>query len=237
MSDRCQVCGGQEAMPLVHQEPHLWVRCPDCKFAWVSPPPGDGASEGGVAHLEAQVAKRESRMRRARRRVRRLAHRMPGPRLLDVGAGIGCIVAAAAERGLEVTGIESDPLLLGEARRQVSGGRFLSADLESLGSEEIRFDGICCSEAIERHADSGRFLRQLARLLVPNGILFLTTPALREFARGSEPSRWRHFGAPERKVCFSPANIRTQLLKHGFGQVRVLFNYGRGIKLFAMRSP
>ena len=72
--------------------------------------------------------------------------------------------------------------------------------------------------------------------MTPGGALFLTTPALREFARGSEPSRWRHFGAPGRKVCFSPANIRTQLLKHGFGQVRVLFNYGRGIKLFATRS-
>ena len=236
MSYRCQICGGQEAMPLVHQEPHLWVRCPDCKFAWVSPPPGDGASEGGTAHLDMQVAKRRALMHRARRRVRKLAQRMPGPRLLDVGSGIGCIVAAAAERGLEATGIESDPLLLEEARRQVAGGRFLSADLETLAADEMRFDGIYCSETIERHADSNRFLRQLARLMTPGGALFLTTPALREFARGSEPSRWRHFGAPERKVCFSPANIRTQLLKNGFGQVRVLFNYGRGIKLFATRS-
>jgi len=236
MSESCQVCGGQEAMPLVHQEPHLWVRCPDCKFSWVSPAPSRAQASGGQMSLEGYLAKLASRNRRASLRVRKMARRMNGPRLLDIGSNIGCLVAAAIDRGLDATGLESNPALIEEARRRFPEGRFVAGDLETLDLPEASFQGICCTEMIQNHPDSNRFLGHIARLTAPGGVLYLTTPALREFARGGDAARWPRFGAPDRKLLFSPANIRSQLLKHGFGQVRVLFNYGRGIKLFATRS-
>ncbi len=242
MSDICQVCGGHEAMPMVHQEPHLWVRCPDCNFAWISPMP-DPAEQSAEerdaiarACIAADVAKIDSKMRRSRRRVRRLARRMPGKRLLDIGSSIGFMVAAAMERGLDATGIDSNPLLVEEARRRYPQGRFILGTFEEADLPAAAFDGVCCSEVIGHIPDSNRFLSALARVMKPDAVLFLTTPALREYTRGTEPGRWRRFGGPEHKLYFSPANIRTQLHKHGFSQVRVLFNYGRGIKLFAMRA-
>ena len=242
MSDRCQVCGGQEAMPMVHQEPHLWVRCPDCNFAWLSPMPDSHAQPAGerdgtaASCIARHVDKIDSRMRRSRRTVRRLARRMPGNRLLDIGSNIGCLVAAALERGLEATGVECSPVLVAEAQKRYPRGRFIAGALEEVDLPAASFDGVHCSEVIEQVADSNRFLAAVARVMVPGAILYLTTPALREVTRGNDPARWRHFGAPDHKLYFSPANIRTQLHKHGFAEVRVLFNFGRGIKLFATRA-
>lgn len=240
MSESCQVCGGYEAMPMVRQEPHLWVRCPDCNFAWLSPMP-EGRSDqerasAGCAYIANNVGRVDGRMRRSRHRVRRLARRMPGNRLLDIGSNIGCQVAAAMERGLEATGLEPNPKLVAEAQRRFPQGRFIQAPIEETDLPDAAFDGVYCSEVIGRVADSNRFLSALARVMTPGAILYLTTPALREFTRGSDPARWRHLGAPGHKLFFSPANIRTQLHKHGFGEVRVLFNFGRGIKLFATYS-
>lgn len=243
MSELCQICGSHEAMPLVHQEPHLWVRCPDCGFAWISPMP-DHEEAGqmqddatGRSYVEGYLAKFDSKMRNARHRARLLARRMPGPRLLDVGSNIGCMVAAAAERGLDATGVEINPVLVEEARRRFPDQRFLCGAFEDLDLPDAGFDGVYCSEVIEHVVDTNLFLAGIARVMRPGGTLFLTTPALREYARGGDPKRWRHFGAPDHKLYYSAANIRSQLVRHGFDSVRVLFNFGRGIKLFATRTP
>lgn len=242
MSERCQVCGGHEAMPIVHQEPHVWVRCPDCSFAWISPAPDPAGQSPGErdatarAYIAAYAEKTRSKMRRSRNRLRRLARRMPGKRLLDIGSNIGFMVQAAMERGLDVTGVEYNPLLVEEARRRFPQGRFITGAFEEVDLPAASFDGVYCSEVIEHVPDSNRFLSALARVMKPDAVLYLTTPALREYTRGTDPARWPRFGGPDHKLYFSPANIRTQLHKHGFDEVRVLFNYGRGIKLFATRA-
>lgn len=242
MTEVCQVCGGHEAMPLVFQQPHRWVRCADCDFAWVSPMPShDEAAdiqdaEKGRAYIAGYRIKFDSKMRNARHRARKLARRMPGPRLLDVGSNVGCMVAAASERGLEATGVEINPVLVEEARRLFPERKFLCGAFEDLDLPDASFDGVYCSEVIEHVTDTNRFLAGIARLMRPGAVMLMTTPALREYTRGRDPELWRHFGAPDHKLYYSPANIRRQLLAHGFSRAQVAFNFRRGIKLFATRA-
>ena len=241
MSEPCQVCGDTGAAPLVEQPPHCWVSCPSCQFAWLSPMPSMEEAEAvqdaetGQSYIDGYLKKLDSKMRRSRKRMRALKRRMPGNRLLDIGSNIGCLVAAGAEQGLDATGVEINPVLAQEAQRRYPAGRFIVGAFETVTLPHAAFDGVYCSEVIEHVVDTNAFLEGVARVMVPGGAFYLTTPALREYAKGGDPGSWRDFGAPDHKLYFSPGNIRQMLGKHGFGDVRSSFSLGRGLKLFARR--
>ncbi len=237
----CPVCAAGDARPLVQQGGHRWLRCSDCGFAWLWPLPTmdeaadiqDAASHG---YIEDYARKFASKMRRSRRRARRLARHMTGRRLLDVGSNIGCFVAAAAELGLDATGIEIAPALVAEARRRFPACRFVLGALEESSLPPASFDGVYCSEVIEHVVDVNRFLAAIAAAMAPGAVLYLTTPALREYMRGADPAAWPDFGAPDHKLYFSPGNMRHMLVRHGFENVRLLFNFRRGLKVLARRG-
>jgi 2-polyprenyl-3-methyl-5-hydroxy-6-metoxy-1,4-benzoquinol methylase len=239
MSEPCQVCGNTQAGMLVEQGPHRWVSCPACRFAWLSPMPTMDEAEAvqdaetGQAYIDGYLKKLESKMRRSRKRVAKLKRHMPGKRLLDIGSNIGCLVAAGAEQGLDATGVEINPVLAREAQRRYPAGTFLTGAFEEVTLPHDGFDGVYCSEVIEHVVDTNRFLHGVASVMAPGGAFYLTTPALREYTKGSDPARWRDFGAPDHKLYFSPDNIQTMLEKHGFKSVRIAFNFGRGLKLLA----
>ncbi|MBT5432415.1 MAG: class I SAM-dependent methyltransferase [Alphaproteobacteria bacterium] len=241
MTDPCQVCGDTSATTLVEQPPHNWVQCRVCAFAWLSPMPSmyEAAdlqdADVGQSYIDGYLKKLDSKMRRSRGRAKVLKRHMPGRRLLDIGSNIGCLVAAGAELGLDSTGVEINPVLAAEAQRRYPAGRFLTGAFEEVDLEPGSFDGVYCSEVIEHVVDTNRFLEALTGVMAPGAALYLTTPALREYTKGNQTS-WRDFGAPDHKLYFSPDNMRRILDKHGFGKVRLRFNFGRGLKLIAHRA-
>ncbi len=242
MSEPCQVCCNTHASTLVEQPPHRWVSCPACGFAWLSPMPTIDEAEAvqdaetGQAYIDGYLKKLDSKMRRSRKRARALKRRMHGKRLLDIGSNIGCLVAAGAEEELDATGVEINPVLAREAQRRYPEGRFLTGAFEEVDLPHGEFDGVYCSEVIEHVVDANRFLESVAAVMVPGGAFYLTTPALREYTKGNDSNRWRDFGAPDHKLYFSPDNIRQMLQKHGFDPARIVFNFGRGLKLLARKA-
>ncbi|MFC0101056.1 class I SAM-dependent methyltransferase [Micromonospora marina] len=60
----------------------------------------------------------------------------PGARVLDAGCGTGRVAAALAARGHDVVGVDADPTLVGAARADHPGPRFLVADLAELDLAE-----------------------------------------------------------------------------------------------------
>src|SRR5262245_4118976 len=104
----CTGCGGRDWAPLIEQSGHRWWRCRACDLARLIPMRTEPAaraeigSDGiGRSYIDGYRAKLAKKMRRSARRVRRLARRMPGKRLLDVGSNIGCLVEAGRRLGLE----------------------------------------------------------------------------------------------------------------------------------------
>lgn len=93
-----------------------------------------------------------------------------GRRILDAGAGDGSLVRCLRARfpRAEVIGIDLAP-----KHADVDEG-----DLTSLSCADGQFDTVFCSEVIEHvsPADTARILEELARVLVPGGVLVLTTP-------------------------------------------------------------
>ena len=102
-----------------------------------------------------------------------------GQRVLDVGCGAGLAAEALAERGHTVLGIDAAPDAIAAARRHAEGRgltlEYREATAEVLVAEGARFPVITALEVIEHVPDPAAFLRLLAVLLEPAGLLFVST--------------------------------------------------------------
>lgn len=100
-----------------------------------------------------------------------------GCRVLDAGCGVGWGSALLVEaEASEVVGVDLDPKTVEDARRRVPAATFLVGDLMDLPFDDDSFDVVVCFEAIEHTGDTDRTLDQLARVLRPNGLLFVSSP-------------------------------------------------------------
>ena len=107
--------------------------------------------------------------------------------VLDVPCGSGALSAGLIQMGFNVCAADVDPSL-----QAVLKDHFRSVDLneESLPWPDGTFDVVCSIEGIEHLEDPHHFLRDIHRVLRPEGRLILTTPNV-----VSLRSRVRFFGS------------------------------------------
>ncbi|GAA2307909.1 class I SAM-dependent methyltransferase [Nonomuraea roseoviolacea subsp. roseoviolacea] len=118
-----------------------------------------------------------------------LAGDVSGAGILDVGCGAGHYAAELAARGARVVGIEGSDTLLRHARARVNGhADLLLHDLEEpFGfADDASFDGVLCALAYEHIRNRTQLLREVRRVLRPDGWLLVST---------THPTAdWLHFG-------------------------------------------
>lgn len=239
MASPCAVCSGGDFAFLTREVEHVWEECRGCGFvrlaAAVTPAEAAAGADDaamGHAYISGYRAKFAAKMARSRRRAARLRRLARGDDFLDVGSNFGFMVEAAARQGFRAIGVEVNRTLVGAARAQFPDRSFVAGSLEEQQFGARRFDVVYCSEVIEHTADPRLFLTQLAAVMRPGGLLYLTTPHIREYRK----RRFAKMGAPDHKLYFNDANLRRLLQQCGFATVRPQFTFFRGIKLCAWRA-
>ena len=118
--------------------------------------------------------------RRARRIIEEL-NPQNGDRILDAGCGDGYYLHLLSNLGLKLnlTGADFDPNALASAKRNLEGKKIklFQADLmDKLPFKSDSFDKIVMSEVAEHLPNDVKGLKEVYRVLRPNGILCLTVP-------------------------------------------------------------
>ena len=111
-----------------------------------------------------------------------LLHLPPGePRVLDLGCGPGTdLLAIVDRRPIRGYGVDLalNSLLLATQRGRSSTKKisWMQSPVECLPFSDQKFECALLSEVLEHILDPDLALREIRRILKPNGLLFLTTP-------------------------------------------------------------
>jgi SAM-dependent methyltransferase len=232
LDDRlCPACGGRmlQWRTVPSSEPALGAvrftlaRCPACGTAVTlgeSPPAlhDTGAYRPGTPRLH-RLASPLLRAFDARRLALLRDHLAPGARLLDVGAGRGRFVAAAAAAGYRAAGIEP-------SERGVSAARALGVDVQQAGIESAAIpaaslDAVTLWHVLEHLEDPGAALHRIAGWLRPGGALLVGVPNLDSLQARIGGQRWYHLDVPRHRTHFTPAGLSALLSAHGFQVHRI----------------
>lgn len=140
-------------------------------------------------------------------------------RILDVGCGSGHFLKVAIEMGWSAYGTE----IASGALDQLAtlGINAFCGRLEAANYTDGFFDVVYCSEVIEHLIDPGSLVREIARIVRPGGLLYLTTPNFNSVSRRLLASKWRVFS--KEHICyFTPGCLAGALHEVGFRNVGII---------------
>jgi SAM-dependent methyltransferase len=155
--------------------------------------------------------------------------------VLDVGSGNGAVALAVTATGRYVScGID---MLLSETARRLqhdTSAHSVAASGEALPFAAATFDAILCLETIEHIPPPAlpHFAGELMRVLRPEGVILITTPARLRFLFRPDP----HFGI--RGLLIVPAAMQRRIAsRRGYGQPhhyvgRIFSSSGQIARLF-----
>lgn len=193
-----------------------YVLCRRCGFVMYTPRPSDGdiaakyafLVERGeaVGHAHSDAATDDARAAAVHRQMAPLLP--PGSaRVLDLGGGDGRMLRPFLEAGHQGCVVDYNP-------RPIAGVERLGATLDEVPESE-RFDAAISLHVLEHLADPLRVVRQIARRLRPEGVLFVEVPL----------EVWRlrpdHLEPVTHVNYFTRDSLNVLLRRGGFGAVQV----------------
>lgn len=101
---------------------------------------------------------------------------LPGKKICDLGCGIGGTSRALAHAGATVIPVDAARERLVRAKSEHRLERSVNGEATALSFRDASFDAVLLQDVIEHSAAGSRLLSEAARVLKPDGILFLTTP-------------------------------------------------------------
>ncbi len=161
----------------------------------------------------------------------------PGAQVLDIGCGPGhSLELMAREFGLRPSGIDPSPAMLAKAGQQAPMAELHRGTASALSWADEAFDGVLCECVLSLTEDMHTSLREIHRVLKPQGRLLLTDiyckqlslqtrlPGLKSCISRALPLETITDGLIRAGFSLLLLQDRSELLKQLAGQI--IFSYG-----------
>lgn len=138
--------------------------------------------------------------------------------LLDVGCAIGTELVVAAERGWQPLGIE-----LSQTARELAvkqGLDVMAEPLERCSLPSASFDVVTLNHVLEHQPEPREFLYEVARVLRPDGKLFVSVPNVQTWLYYIKRDRYSWTFQPDHFLHFSVPTLQLTLRTAGFQPLR-----------------
>ncbi len=101
-------------------------------------------------------------------------------KILDIACGSGKFIEVASEF-IESYGIDISEVAIGIAKKRIPKANFRVGESENLPYDDNFFDFITCFGSLEHFIDMDKALREMKRVIKPDGKLFISVPNLFSF--------------------------------------------------------
>ena len=226
----CPACGEEKSEPKFEKNSIQYVTCGSCDTFYVNPRPSPEVLEWfyrgspNYAYWNDVIFPASESVRRQKVFVPRVdrvlelckKYGVEARALLEVGAGFGTFCTEAKSRGVfeRVVAVEPTPDLAATCRKR--GLEVIEKPVEQIQLDEGQlFDLVANFEVIEHLFEPVGFVRHMARLLKPGGLLVLTCPNGQGFdveTLGTASDTVGH----EHVNCFNPTSLSKMLTACGF---------------------
>lgn len=204
-----------------------WVRCQECGLVFLNARPSISEILSSYPHdyppyRRPVQEQRSALMRWARRRSldrrKRVVERAwsrPPARLLDVGCSTGIFLDHMRAQGWQVHGVELNPEPA-RAARQHFGLEIYVGQIQDAGFPSGSFEVLTFWDVLEHTLDPLATLSEASRVLVEEGLLFLTLPHWESLDRRLFRMAWIGYDAPRHLFAFPRPTLRGLLRRSGF---------------------
>lgn len=229
----CIVCGSSKIHYSFSFKQHRVEECVSCKLMRLNPQPSDEtlSSIYGSQHFilsdDAEGGREASDLKAATAQgyLSLIENYVGAPlegRLLEIGCGHGDFLVQAANRGLDVTGIEYSAHSAQIASSRLgSQGNVIVGEIDVLRDECQTFDFVVFADVVEHVRDPRLFLSSVHALLKDNGLAIGILPTIDSLSARLMGASWMEFKL-EHLWYFSTSNLSRLMRSEGFGAIRVV---------------
>lgn len=224
---KCPICNKENSQIIfkcrdyrygIGNEEFVLVKCNDCGLIYLNPRPSQKeigkfypkeyyGSEGNF--LEKRINKFFQK-----RIITGLKQYKKSGRMLDFGCGAGKLLLEAKKQGFETFGIEvsNEACLLGRRK----GLRIFRGDIKDARFLTDFFDIITLCHVFEHLHDPNLVLKEIHRILKPDGILFMEMPNIKGLSFNLFGKYWFQLDVPRHLYFWSIVSLKRILTINGF---------------------
>lgn len=219
---RCKLCSSLEIHPYCCKDAINVVRCLSCGLIYADYTPEINALKDHYSkkYFEAYVKTVSFHTkRRFEKRIREIRKIKPSGTLLDVGAGVGIFLKAAADKGYETKGVELSTWACEYAQSNFRIDIY-NGDMSGAGFAPGSFDIITLWHILEHVSDPRAFLSNINWLLKENGLLALELPNIGSRMAIISGANWELMAPKEHLFYFTFKTLEQLLSDVGFGVIK-----------------
>ena len=183
-------------------------------------------------YSQGYINKKDNKIRRAKRRVRKMKKIIPEGRWLDIGCSAGFILSVAKMANYDTYGIEIDPLGVKYAREVLGLDNIFQGTFEEQHLDDNFFNIITLYDVIEHVPDLNVAVKKLKRILSENGVIEIWTPDIGHWRRPKALIEWDAIKPSEHLYYFDKKTLSMLLNKHGLKIIKKRFSLKPGLQVF-----